>query len=460
MTQPSLRKELTLTAATALVVSNMIGTGIFTTTGFLAGDLGRPSLVLAIWVVGALIVLTGSLSFAELGINFPRSGGEYVYLREAWGPAWGFMSGWVSFVAGFSGPVALSALGFSEYLSTFFPALRVSQEGPKVLGLLNITPGTLLAVALISAFALVNIFGLTLAARLQSTLTITTLGVLAFFLILAFTVGDGHWDNLGLETARTSMHSLPAQFAASLVFVMFAYSGWNAAAYVAEEMKDPQRILPRALVGGASIVALFYVALNVAFLYALPLSSLKGVVAVGATAAQALFGSFVGGFFVIVMALALFGCVSAMSLVGPRVSFAMARDKAFLAAAARIHPRWQTPVTAILCQSGLACALVLTGQFRALINFVGFALVLFVSLAAAGLLRLRKRPRWKRTAAIDWCYPAIPLLFILSTAWVLIFSLTLNPRESALGLVMIALGGLMYHFMFRKSTNASASDHP
>src|SRR3972149_9945314 len=149
MNQPARRKELALPAATALVVSNMIGTGIFTTTGFLAGDLGQPILVLGIWVVGALMVTAGCLSYAELGINFPRSGGEYVYLREAWGPAWGFMTGCVSFVAGFAAPVALSAMGFAEYLSTFFPALRVSQEGPKLLSLLHITPGSLLAVSLI-----------------------------------------------------------------------------------------------------------------------------------------------------------------------------------------------------------------------------------------------------------------------------------------------------------------------
>jgi len=457
MTQ-ALRKELTLTAATALVVSNMIGTGIFTTTGFLAGDLGRPSLVLAIWLVGALIVLTGSLSYAELGINFPRSGGEYVYLREAWGPAWGFMSGWVSVVAGFSGPVALSALGFSEYLSSFVPALQVSQEEPKFLGFLNIHPGTLLALGLIAAFAAVNILSVSIAGRLQSALTGTTLGILALFLVLAFTVGDGRWENFGIETARTSTHSVAAQFAASLVFVMFAYSGWNAAAYVAEEMREPETNLTRALVGGAGLVALFYFALNVAFIYALPLASLKGVVAVGAAAARALFGTALGGFFTLVMALALLGCVSAMSLVGPRVSFAMARDKAFFASAAKVHPRWQTPVTAILCQSAFASALALTGTFRTLISYVGFALVLFVSLAAASLFRLRKRPGWKRTAGVSWCYPAVPLVFILSTAWVLIFSLTLNPKASALVLLTIAVGGVMYHLKFRTSADQSGKD--
>jgi APA family basic amino acid/polyamine antiporter len=458
MTEPALRKELTLTAATALVISNMIGTGIFTTTGFLAGDLGRPSLVLGIWLVGAVMVFAGCLSYSELGINFPRSGGEYVYLREAWGPAWGFMSGWVSFAAGFSGPVALSAMAFAEYLSSFFPALRVSQAGPKVLGFLNLAPGQLLAVGLIVALAIVNIFGVSLAARLQSTLTLTTLVVLALFLVLAFTIGNGHWQNLSLEATRTSRHALAPQFAASLVFVMFAYSGWNAATYVAEEMKDAARTLPRALLGGAGLVALFYVALNAAFIYAAPLESLKGVVPVGATAAQALFGERLGGFFVVVMALALFGCVSAMSLVGPRVYYAMARDGCFFPDAGRVHPRWQTPVRAILYQSVASSVLVLTGTFEALMTYVGFALVLFATLATAGIFRLRKRAEWKPLAAVSWCYPLVPLVFLLMSAWMLAYSLILRPKASLLGLLTIALGGVLYHWRFRKLSRVPSQE--
>jgi len=451
MTQPALRKELTLTPATALVVSNMIGTGIFTTTGFLAGDLGRPGVVLGIWLVGALMVFAGCLSYSELGINFPRSGGEYVYVREAWGPAWGFMSGWVSFVAGFSGPVALSAMAFAEYLSSFFPALRVSQAGPKAFGFLNLAPGSLLAVGLIAGLAIVNILGVSLASRLQSALSLMTLGVLALFLVLAFAVGNGDWQNLMQEAARTSRHALAPQFAASLVFVMFAYSGWNAATYVVEEMKDPGRTLPRALLGGAGLVALFYVALNAAFIYALPLESLKGVVSVGATAAQALFGDRIGGFFVVVMALALLGCVSAMSLVGPRVYFAMARDGCFFPDAGRVHPRWQTPVRAILYQFVAASVLVLTGTFETLMTYVGFALVLFAALATAGLLRLRRRAGWKRLAAVSWSYPLVPLVFMLMSVWMLAYSLSLRPRASLLGLLTIALGGVLYHRKFRRS---------
>ncbi len=170
----------------------------------------------------------------------------------------------------------------------------------------------------------------------------------------------------------------------------------------------------------------------------------------GATAARALFGERVGGFFVIVMALALFGCVSAMSLIGPRVTFAMARDRAFFSVAARVHPDRNTPYIAILLQTLGASALALTGTFRALITYVGFALVLFAALSTAGLFWLRQRRDWKRTAAVSWCYPLVPLIFLVSSTWMLIFSIALNPRESFLGLLTIAAGGILYHFFYRR----------
>ncbi len=453
----TLRRELNIVTATALVVSNMIGVGIFTTTGFLAGDLGRPSLVLGIWLVGAVMVLAGCLSYAELGINFSRSGGEYVYLREAWGPSWGFMSGWVSFFAGFAAPVALSAMAFAEYLSNFFPVLRVSEGKGLVYGPFNFSPGVLLAIGIILAFGLVNIVGISIAARLQRSLTITTLGILALFLLLAFTVGQGSWHHLTMQATRTSTHSLGDQFAASLVFVMFAYSGWNAATYVAEEMKNPEQTLPRALLTGSAIVAVLYFALNVAFIYAMPLESLKGVVAVGATAARALFGSSIGGFFIGVMALALLGCVSAMAMVGPRVSYAMAQDGCFFKDAARVHHRWQTPSRAILYQTIASSLLAMTGTFEILMTYVGFALVLSSSLATAGVLRLRKRSGWKPLRAVSWAYPLVPLVFIISSGWMLVYTLYLRPKASLLGLLTIACAGLVYRWRFARSNHGATS---
>jgi APA family basic amino acid/polyamine antiporter len=446
-----LRRELTLVSATALVVSNMIGTGILTTTGFLAGDLGHPSLVLAVWLVGALVAVAGCLAYAEMGVNFPRSGGEYVYVREAWGPACGFLSGWISFFAGFAAPVAAGALAFSEYLGHFSPSLSTgAQAGRIAFGWLHLGNGQFVALGVIAVFTVVNVLGLRLAARLQNLLTGLKLGILGIFLALAFTVGHGHWSNFTLTATRTSPHSVSAQFAVSLIFVMFAYSGWNAATYVAEEMKAPERTLPAALLFGTGLVAFFYLALNLAFIYALPLESLKGVVRVGAAAASALFGTAVGGLVSGIMAAAVLSCVSAMVIVGPRVYYAMAQDGCFFSGAARVHPRWQTPAQAVLYQAVASAVMVLTGTFERLIYYIGFALILFAALATAGIFRMRRRPNWKRLPAVSWCYPLIPAIFVAASLWMLTYTLYFRPTESLLGLLTMACGLLVYFRMFRK----------
>jgi APA family basic amino acid/polyamine antiporter len=436
------------------VVSNTIGAGIFTTTGFLAGDLGRPWLVLSIWIAGAAIALAGCLSYAEMGINLPRSGAEYVYLREAWGPTWGFLSGWVSFFAGFSAPIAAGALAVSIYLGETFPALASATPQPALFGWLHLDSTRLMSVALIAALALLNIRGVGLAARVQNVLTGITLGSIGMFLALAFTIGRGDWSHFGMSAARTSSHGLGAQFAVSLVFVMFAYSGWNAAAYVAEEMMSPERILPRVLLAGTVLVALCYLALNVAYIYALPLESLKGVLAVGATTGKAMFGGSVGALFAGMLTLALLSSVGAMSVVGPRVYYAMAQDGCFPSGAAALDPRWGTPVRAIVYQAILSSILVLTGTFEALVYYIGFALILFAALAVAGLMRLRRRRDWRRLRAVSWCYPAIPAIFVLISLWMLAWTLVDRPREAMWGLATVACGGLFYRW---KSSAKKAS---
>ena len=450
----SLRRDLTLANGTAIVVANMIGAGIFGITGFLAGDLGKPSLVLGIWLAGGLVALAGCLCYAELAINLPRSGGEYVYLREAWGPAWGFLSGWISFFAGFAAPIAAAALLFSEYLAHFFPAL--SPRSPP--GMLSTSStwihtgyGHLLAVGIVAVFALVNILGVRFAGKIQNVLTSLKVGILGAFLMLAFLMGKGSVAHFSAEAVRTSHHNLGAQCAVSLIFVMFAYSGWNATTYVAEEMKAPERTLPASLVAGTLIVAVFYLALNAAFIYAMPLAAMKGIERIGGAAAEALFGGKGGDFFSALMSVGLLSTVSAMVIVGPRVYYAMAQDGCFFGGAARVHRRWRTPVQAILWQSAATAVMILTGTFESLLYYIGFALVMFAALAVAGLVRLRKRPAWKRLAAVNWGYPLAPAVFICASAWMLCYTMALRPKESFFGLLTIGAGALIYRWFFRGS---------
>ncbi len=431
----------------------MIGTGIFTTTGFLAGDLGRPSLVIGIWVVGGLIAVAGCLCYSEMGVNLPESGGDYIFLREAWGPLWGFLSGWISFFAGFSAPIAAAALAFSEYFSHFFPAFSIA--GPAVnssaaQSWFHAGPGQWLAVGIVLVFSAVNVAGLRPAAQLQNLLTALKLGVLALFLIMAVTVGQGSAAHFSQSAARTSSHSLPAQFAVSLIFVMFAYSGWNASTYVSGEMKTPERTIPASLVVGTLTVVGLYLLLNIAFVFAMPLESMKGVVAIGEASAGALFGMRGGNFFSAIMSVGLLSTVSAMVIAGPRVYFAMAVDGCFFGTAARIHPRWGTPMYAILFQALATVLMILSGTFESLVYYIGFALIFFAALAVAGLVRLRRREGWRTLPVVNWGYPLAPAVFLAASAWMLSYTASMRPKESGLGLLTIVLGAVLYFWRFRR----------
>src|SRR5271157_4529970 len=350
---PGLIRQLGFFSATALVISNMIGMGIFTTTGYMAGDLGSAGLILACWSVGALFAIAGALSYSELGINFPSSGGEYVYLTHAFGPEWGFMTGWVSFFAGFSAPIAAAAVAFSNYLGYFFPNLKQANAS-MVLGSGNFTlrlgHGQLVASCLIAGFTILNCFGVGRTAKVQNVLTSTKLIVITGFILIGFAAGSGSWSHFSEHAVRTSTVSLPAQFIVSLLWVMFGYSGWNAATYVAEEVRRPERTLPAALAAGTAIVAALYLGLNMVFIYATRLESMKGVIAIGALSASNLFGARIAGAFSALMALSIISTVNAMVTIGPRVYYAMAKNKTFFRAAATVDARWHTPVNAILSQ--------------------------------------------------------------------------------------------------------------
>jgi APA family basic amino acid/polyamine antiporter len=441
-----LLRQLGLVSATALVVSNMIGTGIFTTTGFMVGDLGSARLVLLVWATGALIALCGALCYSELSVNFPSSGGEYVYLTRAFGPAWGFMSGWISFFAGFSAPIAAAALAFSDYAGYFNPALKQANEAVTLgSGALSLKFGWAQAVAsgLIAVFTVINFFGVKRVARVQNALTGTKLLVIAGLVLGGFLFGDGDWSHFSEVAVRTSTNPLPIAFGISLLWVMVGYSGWNAATYVGEEVRQPDRTLPAALGLGTAIVALAYLGLNLVFFYATPLEKMKNVVAVGSMAAANLFGPEIGGAFAVLMAVSLMSTVNAMVTIGPRVYYAMAHNKAFFKAAATVHPRWRTPVNAILMQG--VCAIVMTlTPFPQLIIYIGFSLTCFTVMAVASVLVFRRGPAWQRLPAVNFLYPLIPGIYILVGSATILYGVIWAPIPSICALATILAGSAVY----------------
>jgi basic amino acid/polyamine antiporter, APA family len=450
----SLLRQLGIGSATALVISNMIGTGILTTSGFLAGQLGSAKLVLSIWGVGAVCALAGAFCYSELGVNFPSSGGEYVYLTEAFGPTWGFMTGWISFFAGFSAPIAAAALAFSDYLGHFFPDLRLD-SAPVIAGSgtweLRLGGAQFLAGSVIAVFTLVNCLGIRRTARVQNVLTSLKLLIILAFLALGFAFGDGSWHNFAQPALRTSVTPLFAQFFVSLFYIYVSYSGWNAATYVAEELKQPSRTLPLSLFYGTGLVAALFIGLNVLFIYAMPLETMKGVVAVGALAAQHLFGPAVGGIFAAAMALSLLATVNAEVTIGPRVYYAMAKNGAFFSVAAKVDPRWHTPVVAILCQG--VCAVLMTATpFLNLLLYIGLLLNFFAMLSVISLFIFRRRPGWQKLGVVSFGYPLVPAFFVAVGAWMTILGVALRPGISALAVLTIAAGAGVYKLRLRRAT--------
>jgi APA family basic amino acid/polyamine antiporter len=449
--RPALLRQLGLISATALVISNMIGTGIFTSTGFLAGQLGSPQLVLAIWVVGAICALLGALCYSELGVNLPSSGGEYVYLTRAFGPTWGFVTGWASFFAGFSAPIAAASLAFSDYVGHFFPAVQ-TESAPAIAGsgrwALHLGGAQLLAAALVVVFSVLNVVGVQRVARVQNVLTAAKVLVLMSFIFLAFSIGQGSGANFSLNAIRDTNTPLGAQFGASLIWVYLAYSGWNAATYVAEELKAPSRTLPLALGVGTALVAALYFALNVVFIYAAPLEAMKNKVAVGSFAASRLFGPQIAGVFAALMAVSLMSTVNAMVTTGPRVYYAMAGNGAFLASAARVNPRFHTPVAAILAQCVCTVVLLLT-PFPELVTYIGFTLNIFTVASVVALMLFRRKPGWKKLSAVSFAYPLIPVLYILAGLFITIQGSLVRPYISLATLITIVTGAAVYHLRIR-----------
>ena len=449
---PALLRQLGVVSATALVVSNIIGVGIFTSTGFLAADLGDPKLVLLIWIAGAICAMAGAFCYSELGVNFPSSGGEYVYLTRAFGPTWGFMTGWLSFVAGFAAPIATNALACAAYLSYFFPnwkdpnAAWVFGSDPFVI---RIGGPQLFSVILVFIFTALNIVGLRWSAKVQNFLTGTKLVVIVSFIVLGLAFGHGDWNNFSQVIDRSSPStSISAQFALSLFWIYVSYSGWNAATYVAEELKNPARTLPIALALGTTIAAVLFLLLNIVFIYASPMGTMKGVVAIGSLSAERLFGKEAAGIFSALMAVGLLASVNSMVTIGPRVYYAMARNGAFFAGAAKVHPKYHTPVNSIIWQGGMTLLMLLT-SFKDLMDYIGFTLNISAVMAVSSLFFLRNRPGWQKLKVVDFLYPLVPAVFVLVGLWITYQGLTKKPLISFAGLGTVALGALIYHFRIK-----------
>jgi len=418
----------------ALVVAGMIGTGVFTTTGVLLGSLHSAPMVLAVWVAAGVLALCGAAVYAELGAMMPRAGGEYVYLSRAFHPAVGFLSGWIGLLVGFAAPAAAGALAFARYVAAVFPAVP---QRPVALGL----------IVVVTCAHLVDVrFG----ARLQATLTALVVALIVVFIAGAVAAGHGNWANLGWIGEDPGAPAAGAgAVALGLVYVSYAYFGWNTAAYVAGEMRDPARTLPRALVTGTLLVTALYVGLNLVFLWAVPPHALVGQIEVAHVAATALFGPRGAVLLSSLVALALAGSVSAFMMSGPRIAVAMAEDGLFFRALGRVGPRG-APTAAVALQGALAFIAAATATFDPILVYVGFTLTVSAgaTVVAAFVLRVREPHADRPHRAMGW--PLSGLLFVASAIFMTAFAIHDRPRESAAGLLTLLAGGVAYVFWRRR----------
>ena len=446
----TLERRLGPIDAAAIVVSNVIGGGIFFVPILVAQLVPNGRVLFAVWATGGALAFAGALAYAELAALRPRAGGEYVYLREAYGPLAAFLAGWTSFVAGFSGAIAASAMALADYVGHFVPG---AADAAAILTLplpwvpLVLSRRTLVALLAIAALTAVHVRGLGPGRLVQNTLGGAKVAALAAFIAIGFAIGRGHAAPLAAaDTVRASGLMM------AFIPVMFTYSGWNAAVYVAEEVRSPGRNVPLALGLGTLTVVAIYLGLNALYLYALPAAQLGAVQGARLidTVAEQLFGVAAGGLLAAFTIVSIAASVSAMIIAGPRVYFAMARDGLFPAGAARVHPRFRVPVVAVVAQSIWSGVLVLSGTLAQLVSYTGFALVLFAGVAVSAVFVLRRRVPDAARPFRAWGYPWAPAIFVAASAAMIANEIWRSPGPSAAGLAVIASGLPVYWWMTRR----------
>jgi len=440
--RPVLRRTLGWDTAAALVIANTVGSGIFTTSGFMARDLGSPWWLLGLWVAGGIISFVGALAYSELSAAMPEAGGEYVYLREAFGPLVAYLSGWTSFFVGFSGAIAAAALAFIGYLHQLAPV-------PDSAAL----SGKLAAIAVLAVLTTAHVVGLRFGGLMQRLLTGGTVG--AIVALIVFGLASGHGD-LGNFASHAPAHGYAA---VSLIFVLYAYSGWNAAAYIAGEVRDPGRNLPRALLLGIGVVSVLYVGMNLVYIYALPIPAMSGVLAIAEKSSLKLFGPNAAELIAALLALAILNSASAMVIAGPRVYYAMARDRVFPSGLALVNPLFGTPARAMIAQAIWSSILILFfGAFEKVVLYTGFAVTIFSALSVASLSVLRiRRPAMARPFRMPG-YPWLPAAYVLILCWIAVYTLVGRPAEALVSLAVVGFG-LPWYFL-SKSSGRPAPERP
>ena len=440
--QPQLLRALGLWETSSIVIGIMIGTAIFIVPAEITRGVGSPGAAQAVWLVGGLLSLLGALSFAELAAMMPQAGGQYVYLREAYGSLVSFLCGWQFLLASQTAGISVLAVGFALYLNEFVPLTPWEQKAA--------------AAASIIAFTAINYIGVKEGGRVQSLLTGLKLAAIVALIILGYALVHGTPTG-GTAIPAPTGGKFVSSFGIALVSAFWAYEGWNNCTFAAGEVKRPERNVPLALILGTSCVVAIYLGLNMVYYHVLPVSRIAGSERVGADAAVQILGHTGSQLVSLLIIVSTLSSLNGSILSAPRVYYAMARDGAFFKWCARVHPRFHTPHLALLLQAVWAIILVAWGTYEQLFTYVVFAAWIFYALTAFAVIVLRRKlPNLKRPYRV-WGYPFIPLFFTLASIWFLTNMLIETPRESGIGCIIVAVGIPVYFFWKRKSAAPAAA---
>lgn len=445
-----MKSKYTLYTAVALVVANMVGTGVFTSLGFQVKSLSSGLAIILLWMLGGLMALAGALTYSEAVVLMPRCGGEYHFLSRMYNPAVGFLAGWISFLVGFAAPVAASAVAFASYFKRLLSPELINRGDHLIAGL---TSTKILALVVVVVFTTIHAVNKIAGAKVQNLFTTINVSIIFFLIAAGLKYGGQSSVSFALDSTALKNILSPA-FAIAMFFVSYSYSGWNAAAYIADEVTNLKRNVPLSLIAGTALVMVMYVLLNFVFLYTVPISEMAGRVEVGHIFAARIFGQQGGMIMSGLISLLLLASVSSMVIAGPRVSMVMGEDHHLF--------RWLSqksskdiPFLAIIIQGFFSVIYILTSGFERMIIFTGFTLNLSTFLTVLGVIIMRyKHPKIEREYKA-WGYPLTPLFFLAFQSWIIIYGLLYRPKESLAG-ILITLSGLIFYYLSYRMKGNSA----
>ena len=444
-----LKRDLGLWGAASIVVGTVIGSGIFLVPKSMVQNVGSAEMVLFVFVFGGLLSLAGALTYAELSAAMPEAGGEYVYLREAYGPFFAFLYGWTQMWVAKSGSIATLATAFFTYMANFFPALEgvITEFHVPLLGLLTIKTGQIFAMVVIGLLGWLNYFGVKVGGNVQVGVTVVKVGLIAMLIVVGLTFSGGNMANFSSSVPAPGG---VAGFFAALVAALWAYDGWNNVSMVSSEVKNPQRNLPLALIYGTVAVMAIYILANLAYFYVLPASGVAGSDRVSAAMMRQVWGDGGANAVSVAAMISIFAALNGSILTGARVPYAMARDRLFFRSIGDVHPKYFTPANSIIALTAWSMVLILSGGYDQLFTYVIFASWILYGMATASVLVLRrKRPDMPRPyRALG--YPVVPIIFVLVAAALIVSTLQKSPRESLMGLGIMATGIPFYLYWKRK----------